>query len=254
MRITFAATAAAVLGLVLAGCAAPAPAPTLPAGSLGVTAPAASETPSAGPDDTGDLSVDEFIEKFSGAYRQVKTYAMEMKITSGEAGVISASGVVDQSGDSPAQHTKMTAMGMDMEVIQLDGVIYMLIASLSQDWIRMTPEQAAQQGIDLPSSPDQMIAQAGDSFEAVEFIGTEDVGGVPTEHYKITLAPDAVDEAGAALSGYDVWLDEIGFTRRVLIEAAGDGDGGTFSTELLTTRVNEPVSIEAPQKWVEMPS
>ncbi len=224
----------------------------MPAASPSSPAPAVSETPSAEPTATGELSIDEFIERFSNAYQQVKTYALELKMDSAEAGLISATGVVDQSGGSVAQQMKMTAMGMDMEMIQLDGDTYVLIASLSEDWVKMTAEQAGQQGIDMPTGPDEMIKQARDSFKAVELIGTEEVGGVSTNHYRLTLVPDAVDEEGAALSGYDVWLDEIGFTRKVVVEVKGEGEG--FTTELLTSKVNEPVSIKPPEKWVEMPS
>lgn len=252
MRVTLAAaTAAAALAVLVSGCGSPAPAPTpettAPQPSTSTSAPAPEPTATA----AGELTVDEFLAKFTTAQEQVKTYAMEMEMESGDTGVITASGVVDQSGDSMNQHMKMSAMGQDIELIQLDGTVYMLVPAMSKEWIRMTPEQAAAQGIEMPTDPAAMLNESRDAFEKVEFVGQEEVNGVATEHYRLTMAPDAAG-AGVEIPGYDVWLDEIGFTRKVLVEVTTEA--APTRIEMVTDKVNEPVTIKAPEKWVEMPS
>ncbi len=255
MRPTFAATATAVtLALLVTACGAPAAAPA-PATTTAPPASAPASPPAVQPSAAAvtELTVEEFLDKFGKAQQEVRTYAMEMSMTSQEAGVIEATGVVDQSGGSFAQHMKMTTMGMEMEVIQADGAFYMLVPALGKDWIKMTAEQAGQQGVDMPAGPQEMLADAKDSFKKIEFIGIEEVAGVQTEHYRLTLADDAVEgEEDTAVSGYDVWLDDIGFTRKIVVEVKAAGSG--FTTEVLTDKLNEPVSIKAPEKWVEMPS
>lgn len=254
MRVTFAAatTAAAALAVLVSGCGSPSPTPT-PATTAAQPGPSATApSPDAIATVAGELTVDEFLDKFATAQKQVKTFAMELEMESGATGVITASGVADQSGESMNQHMKMSAMGQDIEMIQLDGTVYMLVAAVSKEWIRMTPEQAASQGIEMPSDPGTILQESRDAFEKVEFVGAEELNGVATEHYRLTMAPDAAGEAGVEVPGYEVWLDEIGFTRKVLVDLTA-GENST-RIEMTTDKVNEPVTIKAPKKWVEMPS
>ena len=254
MRVTFAATAAALTVLV-AGCGSTTP--TTPPSTDAAATPQASATSSApAPEPSqpaaGELSVDEFLAKFAQAEKEVKTFAMEMTMTTADSPGLTATGVVDQSSGTMNQHMKMTIMEQEMEVIMLDGTVYLSMPALGKDWYRMTPEQAQSSGVELPGTPSDMLRESRDAFDKVELIGTEDVNGVATDHYRVTLSSEVAEgELGIPL--YDVWLDQQGFTRKVLVEVSGD-DSAASRVEMTTDKINEPVTIKAPQKWVEMPS
>lgn len=254
MRATFAATTAAALTVLLTGCGSTTP-PTPPSTDA-APAPQASATSSAPASEppqpaSGELSVDEFLAKFASAEKAVKTFAMEMTMTAADSPGLTATGVVDQSSGTMNQHMTMNIMEQDMEVIMLDGTVYMRMPALGDDWYRMTPEQAQGSGVELPGTPSDMLRESRDAFDKVELIGTEEIRGVTTDRYRITLAAE-VTEGEMGIPLYEVWLDQQGFTRKVLVEVSG-GDSDS-RIEMITDKINEPVSIKAPEKWVDMPS
>ena len=172
---------------------------------------------------------------------------------------ITTSGSFDNSdSDSPNSHMQMDISGMKVEMILVDGEAFIKMALLGDQWMKMDPEDAAEMA--GTSGPDigQWTEDYAKNLEKVEKIGEEDLDGVAATHYRLTLRPEALGELGMKDAGitatgvvFDVWVDGDGFTRKFAMDM--DGDVPVAMTATLND-INEPVTIEAPEDWVEMPS
>jgi hypothetical protein len=246
MRITGSIAAATFAIALLAGCGSPAPsAPSGPGSSAPATQPTASPTEvapapaetSAAPGGGSELSADDFLKRVSGA--AMKTYTMDMEMSTSIEGApmtITTSGSFDSSdAASPRSHMKMNISGMEVEMIVVDGDAFMKMAMLGDQWMKMDPKDAA-----------EMAGTSGPDI------------GRWTEDYRLTLKPEALGDLGMKDAGFeatgvvfDVWIDGDGFTRKFAMDMSGD-----LPTAMTATLddINEPVTIEAPKDWVEMPS
>ncbi|MGC4153132.1 MAG: LppX_LprAFG lipoprotein [Propionicimonas sp.] len=253
--------AAATVGIgLLAGCGSPAPAPSAP-----VTPPPASE-PAPAPSETvptapaGEVSIDDFLQRVSAA--EMKTYTMEMGVSTTVEGTpmeIATSGSFDNSDPAnPSSQMKMDLGGMEMEIILVDGDAYLKMAMLGDQWMRMDPKDAAE--IAGSSGPDlgQWTKDYAKNVEKVELIGEDTTNGVATTQYRLTLKPESLGDLGMSEAGieatdvvFDVWIDGEGFTRKFAMDMKGDVPIAMTAT---LDNINQPVSIEAPKDWVEMPS
>lgn len=263
MRITGSIAAATLALALLAGCGSPAQTPsgqaTQPAASPTDAAPAPSETTTA-PDGGSNVSADEFLQRVSGV--EMKTYTMEMEMSTAVEGApmeMTMTGSFDGSdAATPRSHLKMNVSGMEIEMIMVEGDAFMKMALLGEDWIKMDPEDAAE--MTGGSSPDigQWTEDYAKNLEKVELIGEEDLNGLAVRHYRLTLKPEALKGLGVEDVGFettdvafDVWIDGDGFTRKFAMDMAGDVPVSMTAT---LDDINEPVTIEAPKDWVEMPS
>ena len=159
---------------------------------------------------------------------------------------------------------KATGTGAQaMEMILVDKAMYMKSASFGtgDKWLK----------IDLsdPSSLFGMIGKATDPevmFEAMEapkkleLVGSEDVDGVETNHYRITMDPTQYLEAmefPAAMADMlpkelvtDMWVDADNlprkFTQTVEVQAPGGGAPTSSTTEGTYADFGTDVEIEAP--------
>ena len=173
------------------------------------------------------------------------------------------------------------AFGSEMEMIMDGLVIYMkfpseLAAQLpgGKPWLKMDLKEAGKElGIDFedlmqfqqadPTQSLRYLLGASDDFEEV---GSEEVRGVATTHYRGTvdlrkvaeLAPEEVRttyERVIALAGvtelpFEVWVDEEGLARRMKYEQPlPSGSGGQKSTMALTMEMYDfgvQVDVEPP--------
>lgn len=268
MRITgaFAATLAVAL---LAGCGSPAPsAPSGPASSPppAVTSAPAATDPAPSPSETSaapggsELSVDDFLQRVSGA--KLKTYTMDMEMSmtiEGQQVAFTTSGSFDATDPAdPNSHMKMNIGGVEMEMILLDGAAFMKAAAAGDQWMKVDPKDAAEMGGTSGSEIGQWTEDYAKNVEKVELVGDEDLNGLTVTRYRLTMKPGALDNLGmedveitATGVVFDVWVDGDGFTRKFAMDM--DGDVPVAMTATLND-INEPVTIEAPEDWVEMPS
>lgn len=187
---------------------------------------------------------------------------MEMEMSTAVEGApmeMTMTGSFDGSdAATPRSHLKMNVSGMEIEMIMVEGDAFMKMALLGEDWIKMDPEDAAE--MTGGSSPDigQWTEDYAKNLEKVELIGEEDLNGLAVRHYRLTLKPEALKGLGVEDVGFettdvafDVWIDGDGFTRKFAMDMAGDVPVSMTAT---LDDINEPVTIEAPKDWVEMPS
>lgn len=218
----------------------------------------------------------------SGTARTTLTMAM----TGGAQDVtITAEGVVDLQGQRASmtmdlgEATAQSGMG-SMEMINDGTIVYMKLSNAEQlglptPWLKMDLEQMeGMQGMgelqqlnnDPAKSMEMLRGVSGD----VEEVGTEEIRGEPTTHYRATMdlekaaeqAPDEaratiryqIDQLGTSTVPVDVWIDEEGRLRRQTfdmdlsnIEGAGvEGAPQAMRMEMELFDFGTEVEIEPP--------
>lgn len=263
MRI-IGAFAAATVGLaLLAGCGTPAPTPSAPttAPPASEPAPAPSETATTpAPAEPGEVSIDDFLQRVSGAV--MKSYTVEMQISTTVEGTpmeMATTGSFDNSDPADQRsQMKMDIAGMEIEMILVGGDAFLKMAMLGDQWMKMDPKDAAE--LAGSSGPDvgQWTKDYAKNVEKVELVGDDTVGGVAVTQYRLTLKPESLGDLGMQDAGieatdvaFDVWIDGEGFTRKFVMDMKGDVP---VAMTAILDNINEPVTIEAPKDWVEMPS
>ena len=263
MRI-IGAFAAATVGLaLLAGCGTPAPTPSAPttAPPASEPAPAPSETATTpAPAEPGEVSIDDFLQRVSGAV--MKSYTVEMQISTTVEGTpmeMATTGSFDNSDPADQRsQMKMDIAGMEIEMILVGGDAFLKMAMLGDQWMKMDPKDAAE--LAGSSGPDvgQWTKDYAKNVEKVELVGDDTVGGVAVTQYRLTLKPESLGALGMQDAGieatavaFDVWIDGEGFTRKFVMDMKGDVP---VAMTAILDNINEPVTIEAPKDWVEMPS
>lgn len=246
---------ALLAGAALAGCSAPAPAPA-PAASV---QPAASATPTptlAAPGAQVDANA--LLDAVGAASATIKTSTTDMTITSLLAGKpvpVTMKAQIDATTPSLQKISLvMTASGQQVEMV-LDGTDYYLrMAALGEKWIKTTQADLEQQGQAVPDVSDQgaMLSKLKPSVKKVVYVGEEEVAGVRTRHYTITVDGKALAEANGtepakapAEVPYELWLDQANLTRKFVMNVTDD-DGGKVTMEGVVTSYNEPVTITVP--------
>ncbi len=159
--------------------------------------------------------------------------------------------------------------GVDTEWVSLD------IAQLGQEVTGTDLRQFAQAGSNDPSNALALLKGTADS---VEEVGTEDVRGEKTTHYRATVdLRRATEQAGAVRDrrqfeafldqfpsetiAVDVWLDDEGRTRRLRMDqplpetpglAAPPGAGVIVTIELYDFGVDERIEIPPPDEVTDL--
>ena len=267
MRITGALAAVTAGVALLAGCSPSAPStPSEPATPPQASQPAGESTPAPSPSETsaepggaGELSIDEFLQRVGNA--KMTTYTMEMALTTTVSGApmdMKTSGSFDNTDPkNPASQMKIDAMGMKMEMILIDGDAFVKMELLGDKWVKMDEKTAAEMTGTAGPDIGQWTQDYAKNVQKVELVGDEQIGGVNTTHYKLTLKPESLkdfgmEDAGIDATGvvFDVWIDGDGFTRKFAMDMKGNVPTSITAT---LDNFNEPVSIKAPKDWVPMP-
>lgn len=273
-RTWTAAAAAAALSLTLAACSADepetteagdtttasAPAPVADAGdATATTAPgdgdAATATGAPAAAEGEEIPVEELMARMqSPGEDQMRTMDMSMTMElDGEQ--VTMEGVADFRGEDPAMDLTMVVPGAgELRLLMVEGSTYMQMPGLTQEgqFIEMSPEDIGMSAEDLTGQIDmtQQWAAWEEGAQRVVFLGSEDVGGEPMDHYRLDVDSAAAMEASGetAVPGmpetitYDVWLDEQDLMRKVAFDAGG------ATTEVLVDNWGEDVTIEAPEE------
>jgi hypothetical protein len=208
-----------------------------------------------------ELSAGEFYPTVMEAMREAESFAFET--TSGAAGQTQTMTGQASFGDDGVEMQASSTGAQAMEMILVDQAMYMKSPALGagDKWLK----------IDLsdPSSLFGMIGKATDPevmFKALEaprkleLIGSEEVDGVETNHYRITLDPAKYLEAmefPAAMADMlpdemvtEMWVDADDlprkFTQSMQVPAVGGGEPTTTTTEGTYSDFGTDVEIEAP--------
>jgi hypothetical protein len=208
-----------------------------------------------------ELSADEFYPAVMDAMREAETFAFET--TSGSAGQTQTMTGQARFGADGVEMQASSTGAQAMEMILLDQAMYMKSPDLGtgDKWLK----------IDL-SDPDSLFGMIGKAtdpevmFKAMEapkkleLIGSEDVDGVETNHYRITLDPTQYLKAmefPAAMADMlpdelvtEMWVDADDrprkFTQTMQIPAVGGGEPTTTTTEGTYSDFGTDVEIEEP--------
>ncbi|MEN8708226.1 MAG: hypothetical protein ABF306_19000 [Nocardioides marinisabuli] len=214
-------------------------------------------------EEAGDLEAgdtvpnQEFVDLMTSSFEDSTTARTTM--TSETAGVeVRAEGVVDYTSGTPAVQMTMTSAEMGdepIEMIMVDNVIYMQVPDLGGKYLSMDLDEPGNplgpmmtDSMD-PSKQAEMM-EAG--LESVTFVGEEDVDGESMERYTAVVDPSATLRDMEGLEdlpqdmlpeemSYDVWFDDEGHMRRMVVEM---GDLG--ATDMRMDDWGTEVDIEAP--------
>lgn len=239
-------------------------------------APPAATTPGASvPEVTtsapgGGAAADDVIGRMSAAGAGVKTYSMDMDMTTalmGEETTITMSGVIDQTDPANVKlSSNMEFAGMKMKMLQVDGEMYLQMDAAGDTWMKVPADQTSQYETSMSSMDlGAKLQQVKDSVKKVENLGEETVDGVRTTHHRLTIDASALakmtgseGEIDADSFTYDLWLDEADLVRKVAMDLKAKIEGKSLPIKIDGTmsHYNEPVTIKAPpkDKIVEMPS
>jgi hypothetical protein len=93
------------------------------------------------------------------------------------------------------------------------------------------------------STPDRLLEDLINASRKVDKLGSEEIRGVTTTHYRAQLDEKKLGADGDTSVAVDAWIDEQGLPRRVRVPSGGDGDTAAVA-DLFDFGV--PVDVEAP--------
>ena len=188
---------------------------------------------------------------------------------SAEATSVTMRATVSQDGETVSQLTSTSnADGSRVAIISelpglgtfeargIDGTWYLEMPSLGArvGWVSVDPEAVGGLGAPMvdglvEADPRSVFDALSDVSSEVTEVGPDQVDGVPTTHYRMTvdarrLGAGAAPGGPAAFDGtaeLDVWIDEDGYVRRLRSEI----DGSTVF-EVTVSSYDDPVEVEPP--------
>lgn len=227
--------------------------------------PAASSDASSG--DLEELEAAEFYPAVMEALQEAETFSFS--ISSGtdgsDAGSMDMQGVMRYDDDGIDMEASGSGQGAEeLEMVMLDKVLYLTGVGMDvggKKWVK----------IDM-SDPDSLFGMLGRStdpelmFKAMEepkefeLLGTEEVDGVETNHYRVVMDTAAYAEAmemPAAITSsmpediaVEMWVDADDqprqFRQELELPAMGGGPATTSTTEGTFSDYGTEVTIEAP--------
>lgn len=208
-----------------------------------------------------ELSVDDFYPSVMAAMREAETFAFETvsdsagqsQTTSGQAR-FSGAGMEMKASSTGAQAMELILLGQAMYVKSSD-------LGTGDTWVKIDlSDPDSLFGMIGKATDPQAVFQAMESPQKLELLGTEDVDGVSTNHYRITMDPAQYLEAmhfPAAMADMlpeqlvtEMWVDADNLPRRFAqtteVPAAGGRAGTSSTTEGTYSDFGTDVEIEAP--------
>lgn len=226
------------------------------AGSQAGSSSSASPSKSAS-GDGGHLDEDTLVDAISTG--PLKAGSAHLSMTMDGAMALSAEGDVSYRDGGPEMSMRMDIPQMGagkMELRLVDGILYLTIPTLTPagKFLRIDPQDKSNPLTkSFGSLSDQMdplasIAAMKTAVRDVSFVGSEQVDGVDTDRYRVTVDTAAMTKAmkQKSVAGmpetltYDLWLDSDDLLRRLRFELAGQ------KVEMTMSKWGEPVSVQAP--------
>ncbi|RYC14148.1 hypothetical protein [Nocardioides zhouii] len=208
-----------------------------------------------------ELSVDDFYPSVMAALREAETFTFTT--TSDSAGQAQEMAGEARFADEGVE-MKATGTGAQaMEMILVDKAMYMKSPSFGtgDKWLKIDlSDPNSLFGMIGKATDPEVMFKAMESPKKLELVGSEDVDGVETNHYRITMDPTQYLKAmefPAAMADMlpkelvtDMWVDADNlprrFTQTVEVKASGGGAPTTSTTEGTYADFGADVEIEAP--------
>lgn len=230
-------------------------------------ADAASEESSEEPAEEADeasaaeLSADDFYPSVMAALRDAGTFAFEtVSETAGQSQTMSGQA---RFSDTGMEMKASSAGAQPMELILLGKAMYLKSPDMGtgDTWVKIDLSDADSLfGMIGKATDPEVMFKAMESPKELELIGSEDVDGVATNHYRITMDPSQYVKAmefPAAMADMlpeelvtDMWVDGDNlprkFTQTIEVPGAGGGATSTSTTEGTYSDFGTDVEIEAP--------
>jgi hypothetical protein len=239
---------ASLLVLALSGCGDDKEAAATSAGTSESGSTAAASPEDAGADDGASEA---FLDRLKAGMGEEGSVHVEMTMTGPMETSAEGDTVYGPDGSEMQLSMKMANLpGGAMEMVLVDGKAYMSMPGVTPPgkFFAVDEDDPAFGSLDDGLSPTDSFDAFEAGLEQVDELGTEDVDGESTTHYRLDVdAKSALEATGqSAVPGlpetltYDVWLDADDRMRRITYELAG--------TELTMdmTEWGEPVTITAP--------
>jgi len=164
--------------------------------------------------------------------------------TSGQTISLKGNGGFDSKAHLGSMHATLSVGSINgvLEEVSKGTAVYVKSDLLSavlpagKTWIQLDLAKLAKsQGISsslFSLDPSQALAQL-QSLKNVTKVGTEQVGGVSTTHYKAAIDVAKLPSAAKASAGtYDVWIGDDGYVHRVRATITSKSTTATVSTDL----------------------
>ena len=218
-----------------------------------------SETPAE--ESLAELSVDDFYPSVMAAMREAETFRFET--VSGVAGQEQTMTGQARFSDAGMEMQASSTGAQAMELILLGKAMYMKSPDLGtgDKWVKIDlSDPNSLFGMIGKATDPEVMFKAMESPKKLELLGTEDVDGVSTNHYRITMDPRQYLEAmefPAAMADMlpkelvtEMWVDGDSlprkFTQTLEVPATGGGAPTSTTTEGTYSDFGTDVEIEAP--------
>ena len=208
-----------------------------------------------------ELSVDDFYPSVMAAMKDAETFAFET--TSGSAGQTQTMAGQARFSDAGVEMKAASTGAQAMEMILVGQAMYMKSPDLGtgDKWLKIDlSDPDSLFGMIGKATDPEVMFKAMESPKKLELVGTEEVDGVPTNHYRITMDPARYLEAmdfPAAMADMmpdelvtEMWVDGDDLPRKfaqtIDVPGAGGGAAGSSTTEGTYSDFGADVEIEAP--------
>lgn len=257
---TVALASAGLVALALSACGSEEPAASSSGGGGGQEQAAEVTTASNLPDLAAQMQAAQ--EKASTSHLEM-TYSGELADAAGMSETTTSADLsYGATLEESSMQMSMAVMGMDMDIILVDGTIYMSMGEMTQGkYLSLTMEEMAEDPtmagtFDSMESMDA-AAQAeamADAVTSFEHTGTETVGDVDADVYTMTVDPTKLEAGTAGID--EATADQVG-DMTVVYKVASDGvpveaditmevGGQEMVVESAFSKWGEPVDIKAP--------
>ena len=208
-----------------------------------------------------ELSVDDFYPSVMEALREAETFTFTS--TSGAAGQSQEMTGQARFADDGIEMKASSTGAQEMDLILLDKAMYMRSAELGtgDKWLKIDlSDPSSLFGMIGKATDPEVMFKAMESPKELELLGTEEVDGTETNHYRITMDPTRYLEAmefPAAMADMmpkelvtEMWVDADNLPRKfaqtIDLPATGGGAGTSTTTEGTYSDFGTDVEIEAP--------
>ena len=228
-------------------------------GSSSSASPSSSaSSSSASSSSRGALSTGDFGTRVYDALKKAGTARFAVTVAFG-AQRSTGEGEVDLSTSPPASRVTQEAAGSGRtEAILVGGKFYLKSPQLGSKYLEIDPTDKTGPGALLGSmgatADPGRVLKAMDAAAKVTAVGTEEVGGVSTTHYRVVVPRDALVKALGTDPrvanvlppevAYDMWVDDQDLVRKQsgVVTVASN----KVTTTTTFTDFGKPVTIKAP--------
>lgn len=208
-----------------------------------------------------ELSADDFYPAIMAAMREAESFSFET--TSDSGGQTQTMSGQARFGDDGIEMEATGSGAQDLEMILVDQAMFMKSPGLGMGdkWLKIDlSDPTSLFGMIGRATDPEVMFKAMEAPKKLELVGTEDVDGVETNHYRITLDPTQFLKAmefPPAMADMmpdelvtEMWVDGDDlprkFTQSMQLPAVGGGKPTATTTEGTYSDFGADVEIEAP--------